>query len=79
MDKVREWGAPLPGNDKENWGNHHTRIWRKKKKEEEEREEEEKKRGEKKKEEVEMLLRNLQRKGKSMVIINLSKANYEWR
>ena len=23
VDKVRERGAPLPGNDKENWGNHH--------------------------------------------------------
>ena len=30
MDKVRERGAPLPGNDKENWGNHHTGIRRKK-------------------------------------------------
>ena len=29
MDKVRERGAPLPGNDKENWGNFHTGIWRK--------------------------------------------------
>ena len=29
MDKVRERGAPLPGNDKENWGNCHTLIWRK--------------------------------------------------
>ena len=31
MVKVRERGAPLPGNDKENWGNHHidvTGIWR---------------------------------------------------
>ena len=26
MDKVRERGAPLPGNDKENWGNHHIDI-----------------------------------------------------
>ena len=23
-----ERGAPLPGNDKENWGNHHTGLWR---------------------------------------------------
>ena len=30
MDKVRERGAPLPGNDKENWGNPHIGIWRKK-------------------------------------------------
>ena len=22
MDKIRERGAPLPGNDNENWGNH---------------------------------------------------------
>ena len=29
MDKVRERGAPLPGNDKENWGNRHNEIWRK--------------------------------------------------
>ena len=29
MDKVRERGAPLPGNDKEYWGNYHTGIWRK--------------------------------------------------
>ena len=31
MDKVREGGAPLPGNDKENWGNHHidvTGVWK---------------------------------------------------
>ena len=33
MDKVRERGAPLPGNDKENLGNCHTGIWRKEKKE----------------------------------------------
>ena len=45
MNKVRERGAPLPGNDKENWGNRHTGIWRKKR--------EERKRGEKK-EEVEI-------------------------
>ena len=44
MDKVRERGAPLPGNDKENWGNRHTGIWRKR----EEREEEEKKKRRKK-------------------------------
>ena len=29
MDEVRERGALLPGNDKENWGNCHTGIWRK--------------------------------------------------
>ena len=31
MDKVREQEAPLPGNGRENWGNHHidvTEIWR---------------------------------------------------
>ena len=55
MDKVRERGAPLPGNDEENWGNRHTGIWRKReeegeRKEEEKRKEEERKR-EKKKEE----------------------------
>ena len=26
MDKVRGRGAPLPGNDKENWGNHHMDV-----------------------------------------------------
>ena len=26
MDKVRERGATLPGNDKENWGNHHIDV-----------------------------------------------------
>ena len=37
MDKVRERGPPLPGNDRENWGNHHidvTEIWRGRGKEE---------------------------------------------
>ena len=47
MDKVRERGAPLPGNDKENWGNRHTGIWRKNKWKK-------RKRGEKKTEEVEI-------------------------
>ena len=47
MDKMREQGAPLPGNDKENWGNCLTGMWRKK----EEREEEEKKKRRKEKEE----------------------------
>ena len=31
MDKVREWGAPLPQNEKENWGNQRINvigIWR---------------------------------------------------
>ena len=27
-DKVRERGAPSPGNDKENWGNHHIDVFR---------------------------------------------------
>ena len=52
MDKVRKRGAPLPGNDKENWGN--TGIWRKKKREEEERKEEEKKKRRKEQEQVEI-------------------------
>ena len=46
MDKVRERGAPLPGNDKENWGNHHFDVIgyeeEEEKREEGEKEEEEK-------------------------------------
>ena len=53
MDKVRERGAPLPGNDKENWGNRHTGIWRKKRGRKKEKRKK-RKTGEKKKEEVEI-------------------------
>ena len=46
MDKVRERGAPLPGNDKENWGNQHIDVVgceeEEEKREEGEKEEEEK-------------------------------------
>ena len=28
MDKVLEQREPVPGNDKENWGNRHTGIWK---------------------------------------------------
>ena len=73
MDKVREREVPLPGNDKEDWGNH----WDMKKKRRGE-EKREKKKGEKKKEEKRkkkrQKLRNLQRKRKSMVMINLNQA-----
>ena len=47
VDKVREQGAPLPGNDKENWGNDHigaTEIYEEEEKGEEEKEEKEEKR-----------------------------------
>ena len=55
MDKVREQGAPLPGNDKENWGNHHIDVIgyeeeeekREKGQKEEEEKEEKKGKGEK--------------------------------
>ena len=55
MDKVRERGAPLPGNDKENWGNGYTGIWkgRKKKEKRKKRKGGEEKWGEKEKEEIE--------------------------
>ena len=26
VDKLQEWGAPLPGNDMENLGNHHIGV-----------------------------------------------------
>ena len=75
MDKVRERGALLPGNDKKNLGNRHTGKWRKreeggrrKRRERKEKEEERKKR---------QKLRPLQRKRKSMVnlvMINLNQA-----
>ena len=45
MDKVREQGALLPGNDKENWGNHHIDVLGYK--EEEEKREKGEKRGRK--------------------------------
>ena len=61
MDKVRERGAPLPGNDKENWGNRHTGIWRKReeggrrrRRGRKEQEEKRKKRRKDKKEEAEI-------------------------
>ena len=74
MDKVREQGAPLPGNDKENWGNRHTGIWRKKKREEEEKEEEEKK---KRKKEVEIEELTEEEEEHGDVKLKSSKAN-EW-
>ena len=54
MDKVRERGAPLPGNIKENWGNRHTGIWRKREEGGRRKRRERKKRGEEKKEDVEI-------------------------
>ena len=47
VDKVREQGAPLPGNDKENWRNDQisaTEIYEEEEKGEEEKEEKEEKR-----------------------------------
>ena len=55
MDKVQERGAPLPGNDKENWGNRHTGICRKREEGgRRKRRRRKEKRGERKKEEVEI-------------------------
>ena len=68
MDKVRERGAPLPGNDKENWGNRHNGIWRKRE------EGRKKKRRKEQKKKNKYRLRNLQRKRKSILMINLYQA-----
>ena len=54
MDTVRERGAPLLGNDKEDWGNRHTGIWRKREEGGRRKRRENKKKEEKKKEEVEI-------------------------
>ena len=46
MDKVRERGAPLPGNNRKNWGNHHNDvIWRGRGEEGERRKKRKKRRG----------------------------------
>ena len=52
MDKVREQGAPLPGNDKENWGNLHTGIWRKREEEEKKKENKERRKWKKKRQKL---------------------------
>ena len=75
MDKMRERGAPLPGNDKENWGNRHTGIWRKR--EEGEEEEEKKKRRKEKREEVEIEEFSEEEEGHGDDKLIQSKAN-EW-